>query len=336
MIVDRSSSGPGPATRQRGRGFPPGPGHERRRGARARPGLLRRAPEPQGEDAARHAHPARAGLDLDRHRAGRGRRAAEDDRDLQPGPRRDLGVRRTSGSCRSIGDVDLDTVPPGEEHSWVEGERGIYVRTYAGVDVIGHDAPAADAAEAEAECVRIEAGIPRFGVDMDGDTIPQEAGINDRAVSFTKGCYVGQETVARLFYKGKPNRHLRGLKLSRPAEHGAADRARGARGRPDRLRLRVPHTRADRARPGQAGGRPGGHRRRRGPGGRGRRAPIRLKARPGIADEVGGTEQRAQANPADNPPRGPGLRSDGGRSAARAHGRRAARRGVASRGPAAA
>jgi tRNA-modifying protein YgfZ len=44
--------------------------------------------------------------------------------------------------------------------------------------------------------------------------IPQEAGLNQRAVSFTKGCYVGQETVARLFYRGKPNRHLRGLRLS--------------------------------------------------------------------------------------------------------------------------
>jgi folate-binding Fe-S cluster repair protein YgfZ len=39
-------------------------------------------------------------------------------------------------------------------------------------------------------------------------------------VSFTKGCYVGQETVARLHYKGKPNRHLRGLRLTAPAEHG--------------------------------------------------------------------------------------------------------------------
>ena len=47
-------------------------------------------------------------------------------------------------------------------------------------------------------------------------TIPQEAGLNERAVSFTKGCYVGQETVARLYYKGKPNRHLRGLRLSQP------------------------------------------------------------------------------------------------------------------------
>ena len=46
-------------------------------------------------------------------------------------------------------------------------------------------------------------------------TIPQEAGINERAVSFTKGCYIGQETVARLHYKGKPNRHLRGLRARR-------------------------------------------------------------------------------------------------------------------------
>jgi folate-binding protein YgfZ len=56
---------------------------------------------------------------------------------------------------------------------------------------------------------------------MGAETMPQEAGINDRAVSFTKGCYVGQETVARLHYRGKPNRHLRGLRLSEPAESGA-------------------------------------------------------------------------------------------------------------------
>jgi len=62
--------------------------------------------------------------------------------------------------------------------------------------------------------VRIESGRPRFLFDVGTDTIPQEAGLNERAVSFTKGCYVGQETVARLHYKGKPNRHLRGLRLS--------------------------------------------------------------------------------------------------------------------------
>ena len=115
----------------------------------------------------------------------------------------------------------LDAVPPDEEHAWVEGERGIYVRTYAGVDVIGRDLPAPTGTEEDAERVRIERGIPRYGFDMDGDTIPQEAGINERAVSFTKGCYVGQETVARLFYKGKPNRHLRGLRLADPVERGA-------------------------------------------------------------------------------------------------------------------
>ena len=120
-----------------------------------------------------------------------------------------------------IDEPDLDATPPDEEHAWVEGERGIYVRTYAGLDVIGHDAPEPTATEADAERVRIEHGIPRYGLDMDANTIPQEAGINERAVSFSKGCYVGQETVARLFYKGKPNRHLRGLKLAELVEHGA-------------------------------------------------------------------------------------------------------------------
>jgi folate-binding protein YgfZ len=124
----------------------------------------------------------------------------------------------------------LDTAPPEEEHSFVEGEHGIYVATDLGVDVIC-DATDADAvrealgietaSEEAAECLRIESGRPRHGVDMTSATIPQEAGINERAVSFTKGCYVGQETVARLHYKGKPNRSLRGLRLTAPADHGA-------------------------------------------------------------------------------------------------------------------
>jgi len=78
-----------------------------------------------------------------------------------------------------------------------------------------------DVSESAVECLRVEHGRPRFGVDIDESVIPQEAGINERAVSFTKGCYVGQETVARLFYKGKPNRHLRGLRLSAQAASGA-------------------------------------------------------------------------------------------------------------------
>jgi folate-binding protein YgfZ len=74
--------------------------------------------------------------------------------------------------------------------------------------------------EAAAEIRRVETGRPRWGADLNDTVIPQEAALNDRAVSFTKGCYVGQETVARLFYKGKPNRHLRGLRFSEPVPAG--------------------------------------------------------------------------------------------------------------------
>ncbi len=84
---------------------------------------------------------------------------------------------------------------------------------------------AAGAAEVDteaAEVARIEAGIPRFGAEMSAETMPAEAGIVERAVSFTKGCYIGQEPVARLHYKGRPNRHLRGLELSAPAPAGEA------------------------------------------------------------------------------------------------------------------
>jgi tRNA-modifying protein YgfZ len=123
----------------------------------------------------------------------------------------------------------LDVVPPEQEHAFVEGEHGLYVATDLGIDVIcdAADAPAVQealaiepVAEEAAECLRIERGRPRHGLDMGDTTIPQEAGLNERAVSFTKGCYVGQETVARLHYKGKPNRHLRGLRLTAPAHHG--------------------------------------------------------------------------------------------------------------------
>lgn len=53
-----------------------------------------------------------------------------------------------------------------------------------------------------AEVLRIEAGRPRFGVDMDTETIPLEAGIEDRAISLTKGCYVGQEVIVRVLHRG--------------------------------------------------------------------------------------------------------------------------------------
>ncbi|MEA2377211.1 MAG: hypothetical protein QOD13_1118 [Thermoleophilaceae bacterium] len=121
----------------------------------------------------------------------------------------------------------VDPTPPAEEHSFVDTGAGLWVRTDLGVDLLYSNERAErlrseleveEVSEEVAECLRIESGRPRLGYDMDAETIPQEAGINERAVDFEKGCYVGQETVARLHYKGKPNRHLRGLLLSEPAE----------------------------------------------------------------------------------------------------------------------
>jgi tRNA-modifying protein YgfZ len=135
------------------------------------------------------------------------------------------------GAREAAGAQDLGAA----EHDNAAGEvGGVPVRlvaTAAGVDLIC-DAERTDelkaalnvpeVSEAAAEVVRVEAGRPRYGLDLDDSVIPQEAGLNERAVSFTKGCYVGQETVARLFYRGKPNRHLRGLRLSEPAATGDA------------------------------------------------------------------------------------------------------------------
>jgi folate-binding protein YgfZ len=70
---------------------------------------------------------------------------------------------------------------------------------------------------------RIEAGFPRHGAELDERTIPAEAGLVDAAVSFTKGCYTGQELVARIDSRGSNvPRHLRGLLLSAPARAGEA------------------------------------------------------------------------------------------------------------------
>jgi tRNA-modifying protein YgfZ len=115
----------------------------------------------------------------------------------------------------------------------IDGVVALAVRTRVGVDLIcdATDTQRLQAAlcgrgatpvsEAAVEIIRVERGEPRYGVDLDDTTIPQEAGLNERAVSFTKGCYVGQETVARLHYRGKPNRHLRGLLFSEPIAPGA-------------------------------------------------------------------------------------------------------------------
>jgi folate-binding protein YgfZ len=118
-----------------------------------------------------------------------------------------------------------------EEHAsaraTLDGVAVTLVRTDLGVDVLSaaEDGAAVLAAlvsrgavpvgEDAAELVRVESGRPRLHHELDESVMPAEAGIVERAVSFTKGCYVGQETVARLHWRGRPNRHLRGLLLDR-------------------------------------------------------------------------------------------------------------------------
>jgi aminomethyltransferase len=73
------------------------------------------------------------------------------------------------------------------------------------------------------EIVRIESGVPRFGVDMSEENFPPEARIEERAISYTKGCYMGQETIARIKTYGHVNRLLVGLHVEtdRPVHAGA-------------------------------------------------------------------------------------------------------------------
>jgi folate-binding protein YgfZ len=135
-------------------------------------------------------------------------------------------------SPAAAGVADLPATEHAHRATEVAGITVRAVRTDLGVDLLC-DAQDTEAlltglaaagvptvSETTADCVRVEHGRPRYGVDLDDSVIPQEADLNHRAVSFTKGCYVGQETVARLYYRGKPNRQLRGVRLSAPTQTG--------------------------------------------------------------------------------------------------------------------
>jgi folate-binding protein YgfZ len=133
--------------------------------------------------------------------------------------------------------AEVAAAPPLPQHAseaiGVGGVGCLAVGTADGIDLIAAageagrlrrgllDAGAAEVAPEAAEILRIEAGRPRFGAEMSAETMPAEAGIVERAVDFEKGCYIGQEPVARLHYRGRPNRRLRGLELSAPAAPGA-------------------------------------------------------------------------------------------------------------------
>src|SRR4051812_17732861 len=81
------------------------------------------------------------------------------------------------------------------------------------VELLDEAPPGEPVPEDELERLRILARIPRWGRELDDRVLPAEAGLEERAISFTKGCYPGQEPVARLHFRGHPNRTLRALAI---------------------------------------------------------------------------------------------------------------------------
>src|SRR5262245_34338543 len=107
-----------------------------------------------------------------------------------------LGTRWADGAADLIGVRDAQYRLPGFD---------FYVSDAGSAERLAAACVAAGALAGDdeiAETLRVEAGRPRFGVDMDTDTIPLEAGIEERAISFTKGCYVGQEVIVRVQDRG--------------------------------------------------------------------------------------------------------------------------------------
>ena len=110
----------------------------------------------------------------------------------------ELGPSVRAVRCSRLGRPGVDLFFP----SAIEAEVRARVHT-AGFTLLNEDA---------AESLRISAGVPRWGAELDENTLPAEAGIEERAVSYTKGCYIGQEVVSRIKSVGHVNRHLHGLR----------------------------------------------------------------------------------------------------------------------------
>jgi tRNA-modifying protein YgfZ len=95
-------------------------------------------------------------------------------------------------------------IEPEEHESWA---------VLGGEEVLDERPVGEEVDEDAYEQWRVEAGIPRWGRELDDSILPAEAGLTETHVSFTKGCYPGQEPIARLHYRGKVNRRLRRLLL---------------------------------------------------------------------------------------------------------------------------
>jgi folate-binding protein YgfZ len=108
-------------------------------------------------------------------------------------------VRRQLLRTRFAAQAEIE---PEEHESWL---------VIGGEEVLDERPPGNEVSGAEAERYRIEAAIPQWGKEIDDRILPAEAGLDDTHVSFSKGCYPGQEPIARQRYRGKVNRKLRVL-----------------------------------------------------------------------------------------------------------------------------
>jgi folate-binding protein YgfZ len=126
-------------------------------------------------------------------------RRGEDNFLLSTEPELGETVRRELMRMRFAAKAEIE---PEEHVSWlVLGES----------EVLDEQPVGEEASEEEFERWRIESGIPRWGAEIDDRILPAEAGLDETHISFTKGCYPGQEPIARQRYRGKVNRRLRVL-----------------------------------------------------------------------------------------------------------------------------
>jgi tRNA-modifying protein YgfZ len=135
-------------------------------------------------------------------------RRAPDDFLLLTEPELGDVVRAQLQRARFAAKVEIE---PEQHESWL---------VVGGDEVLDERPPGEDATEEEVERWRIEARIPRWGRELDETILPAEAGLEDTHISFSKGCYPGQEPIARQHYRGKVNRRLRVLDLQGDAAPG--------------------------------------------------------------------------------------------------------------------
>ena len=130
-----------------------------------------------------------------------------------------------------------------EEHTstLVFGGEGIATEFPGAVEILdGQLEPTVDPDELERR--RIEAGVPRWGRELDDRVLPAEAGLDATHISFSKGCYPGQEPIARLHYRGHVNRSLRVVELD---EETAVERVTSTARRPDGSVVALAYVRGD-------------------------------------------------------------------------------------------